>query len=1211
MTELTPSWETIRENDVFIAQHEKTNTGLFKNVVTTMQNVFDVKQAPFRILIKRHNDAEKAHLVSECDTQKALDKDWQWIEGVLMGDLSELEEPWDREAFAVSKFQSIVQTSEGDSDEKSGDPKFRAAARAWRQSFQPRVGERLVNFYSCAYHKSTNQGWMYVTPSSVYFYSFVFGKENKVIIELKDIAEIRKANSKKGLLSDSIKLTTLDKTEHVFVNLFHRDESYELLQHLTNIVMQKLLRQTFGGGGSLEQVAGDISNQTSPVQGSSEDATMGESFALSSAKVSQLREQFSQQQRDLKFRSLFNLPTKESLLCHVRCAISLPEPQPLVVHGMLYLSTTMVCFSSTISSECQFVLPYFVIKRVEKLENDFPTLAVTVWHQMQLIFQLDDTARANKLALEAFKAQLQAHVPLMKHLREFLKDCASEQLLMKQEIKLHSLGAKFGYLGDDSRDAKKFELWTKYYKSFGRNLTIVKRLPVFGKLIRFGLPSDLRAETWELCSGALYQRYLRANYYETLHVQNSGKTTLATEEIEKDLNRSLPEYSAYQSPRGIEALRRVLYAYSFHDVEVGYCQAMNLIVSALLIYCSEEQAFWILNALTERLLPGYYTVNMAGAVLDIEVFEQLVSENAPKLVEHFRQHDIQLSIIALPWFMSIYVNTLPLVYAMRVLDCFFLEGPKVLFQIGLAIFKINADEVLTSRDDGELMAVLRKYIATLSVSGSESKVHSATSETDAVFSRLMNTAYRDFFKITHEKVSELRVAQQPKVVQRLDVYAKRGIIRNLRDTSKFSKDQLLFLCEQYYSVQFYLSSNSGEGSKYSSSRRVDRMSKASFRHFLAKVTTWADVSQELESFKLREGASSISADGSMLSIAVPGSQMMDRLFHYLDKSELGNISFQIIVTGLGQCIFGDMLNHLTLFFRLHDRDGDDHIGVDDILSISESMLFIMRKENDDRRLNAVSDWLQKAMSLASSERGVTSPNLLHFEGTTPTADVPKLQAAEGLSLTNFHELILGNAYLLDFFENRFPHTFILSRQQLQDYLSDAAKPAKPPAISALPSGAVSDSHKGSEAADGPIASPTLPVKEDVALPPLAATAFSNNSNNSISSVKSDRRSLLDLELDEPLQPANELTSTSLSEIGPASFLGLEPLQRERASSNGSVSDFGSQLDQFISELNLKEGKPVGAAPVALDTLTGNVEGNTVDEFDAFLQQLENSIKYDT
>jgi hypothetical protein len=109
---------------------------------------------------------------------------------------------------------------------------------------------------------------------------------------------------------------------------------------------------------------------------------------------------------------------------------------------------------------------------------------------------------------------------------------------------------------------------------------------------------------------------------------------------------------------------------------------MNIVVSVLLIYMSEEEAFWLLTVLCDRLLPGYYTINMVGAVTDNHVFEKLVKQLMPVLGDHFDKYEIQLSVACLPWFLTLFINSLPLSCSLRILDCFFMEGPKFLFQIG-------------------------------------------------------------------------------------------------------------------------------------------------------------------------------------------------------------------------------------------------------------------------------------------------------------------------------------------------------------------------------------------------------------------------------------------------------------------------------------------------------------------------------------------------
>lgn len=89
----------------------------------------------------------------------------------------------------------------------------------------------------------------------------------------------------------------------------------------------------------------------------------------------------------------------------------------------------------------------------------------------------------------------------------------------------------------------------------GRNLTLI-RYPQFLRLVQVGLPNRLRGELWELTSGSIYARFAHPGEYAAILAENVGRTSTSTEEIEKDLNRSLPEYPAYQTKEGIEVSAR-------------------------------------------------------------------------------------------------------------------------------------------------------------------------------------------------------------------------------------------------------------------------------------------------------------------------------------------------------------------------------------------------------------------------------------------------------------------------------------------------------------------------------------------------------------------------------------------------------------------------------------------------------------------------------
>jgi hypothetical protein len=69
---------------------------------------------------------------------------------------------------------------------------------------------------------------------------------------------------------------------------------------------------------------------------------------------------------------------------------------------------------------------------------------------------------------------------------------------------------------------------------------------------------------------------------------------------------------------GRAALRRILCAYSRRNATVGYCQGLNFLAATFLLLLPEEQAFWCLAALVERVLgSSYFDERMAAPQVSV------------------------------------------------------------------------------------------------------------------------------------------------------------------------------------------------------------------------------------------------------------------------------------------------------------------------------------------------------------------------------------------------------------------------------------------------------------------------------------------------------------------------------------------------------------------------------------------------------------------
>eukprot|EP00090_Calanus_glacialis_P002951 TRINITY_DN12152_c0_g1_i1.p1 TRINITY_DN12152_c0_g1~~TRINITY_DN12152_c0_g1_i1.p1 ORF type:complete len:613 (-),score=240.81 TRINITY_DN12152_c0_g1_i1:371-2209(-) len=111
-------------------------------------------------------------------------------------------------------------------------PSYKTRRKEFRNLF-PMVGtdSRFVVDYSCAYHKDIlHQGRMYVTTNSCCFYSYIFGWENKVVVDWSDVTSITKEKTA-IFIPNAVQITAKDN-KYFFASFVERDSSYMMLFRL-------------------------------------------------------------------------------------------------------------------------------------------------------------------------------------------------------------------------------------------------------------------------------------------------------------------------------------------------------------------------------------------------------------------------------------------------------------------------------------------------------------------------------------------------------------------------------------------------------------------------------------------------------------------------------------------------------------------------------------------------------------------------------------------------------------------------------------------------------------------------------------------------------------------------------------------------------------------------------------------------------------------
>lgn len=944
-------WVTQKSSCYFILQrrrgHGEGGGRLTGRLVGALDAVLDsnARVAPFRILLQVPGSQVYSPIACGA-TLEEINQHWDWLEQNLLHTLSVFDNKDDIASFVKGKVKALIaeETSSRLAEQEEEPEKFREALVKFEARFNFPEAEKLVTYYSCCCWKGRvpRQGWLYLSINHLCFYSFFLGKELKLVVPWVDIQKLERTSN--VFLTDTIRITTQNK-ERDFSMFLNLDEVFKIMEQLADVTLRRLLdNEVFDLDPDLQE----------PSQITKRDLE------------ARAQNEF--------FRAFFRLPRQERLHAVVDCSLWTPFSRCHTV-GRMFASDRYVCFASKEDGCCNVILPLREVVSIEKMEDTslLPN-PIIISIRSKMAFQFIELKDRESLVEGLLVRLKQVHANRPVHYDtsqdedmqtspvfhstsmcsdhkfgdlEMVSSQNSEESDKEKSPRLHpeALISVFQQAGSQSPDSRmsreqiKISLWNDHFVEYGRTVCMF-RTEKIRKLVAMGIPESLRGKLWLLFSDAVTDLASHPGYYGNLVEESMGKSCLVTEEIERDLHRSLPEHPAFQNETGIAALRRVLTAYAHRNPKIGYCQSMNILTSVLLLYAKEEEAFWLLVAVCERMLPDYFNHRVIGAQVDQSVFEELIKEHLPELAEHMNDLSA-LASISLSWFLTLFLSIMPLESAVSVVDCFFYDGIKAIFQLGLAVLEANAQGLCSSKDDGQALMVLSRFLDHVKNEDSPGPPigsHHAFFADDQEpypgtdIADLIRDSYEKFGDQSVEQIEHLRCKHRIRVLQGHEDTTKQNVLRvvipevsilpeDLEELYDLFKREHMMSC--YWEQPRPMAPRHDPSRPYAEQYRIDARQ---FAHLFQLVSPWTC--------------------GAHTEI------LAERTFRLLDDNMDHLIEFKAFVSCLDVMYNGEMNEKIKLLYRLHippaltenDRDSQSPLK-NPLLSTSRPLVF--GKSNGD------------------------------------------------------------------------------------------------------------------------------------------------------------------------------------------------------------------------------------------------------------------------
>ncbi|KAI9002153.1 rab-GTPase-TBC domain-containing protein [Hyaloraphidium curvatum] len=507
---------------------------------------------------------------------------------------------------------------------------------------------------------------------------------------------------------------------------------------------------------------------------------------------------------------------------------------------------------------------------------------------------------------------------------------------------------------EQKREVDRQRAWLAHLEKHGRDAAAVLDLPALRRLLldTGGIPAAYRPGMWMLLAGGFHAPPPKGEY-AALVAALEGWSDPALGEIEKDVRRSHPDHPGFRSRAGVDALRRVLGAYAARNPGVGYAQAMNLVAGGVLSECAEEDGWWLLCLLVERLMPEHYTPTMHGPQIDALLFPSLVAQHLPPLAAHFSRIGFDPSLLATPWFLSLFLSAVPLDAGIRVLDAFFLDGPAALYWLGLAVMREMEGELLAEGDWGRSVERVRAYLAGVGepeperagpdgVPAPAAPAGPPKTRLDA----LLRTAYSFAPQLPSSALDAQRLRHRLAVLHRSREQARRTLVRDLADASQLSQAEIALVLDA-------LGSPGDAGYAPERGRRVPEALVAGGLWGTARLSALDRAGRggvPLDGFRAvaRRGVPWCAGKAKKGELPLEDRMWYFAIFGGPGEAAQGDRVTPAAVVGMLDIVLrGAAKERLRLLFDLHDLDGDGYLDRRDLRDLMEALLAVAARSGDD------------------------------------------------------------------------------------------------------------------------------------------------------------------------------------------------------------------------------------------------------------------------